>query len=73
MSDKSPIVARKFGPDLKVGDVVRTWFGDQPVVQVLPYKGPYDFICFVARFPGRTGSLEMSIEKGMVYELTLAG
>jgi hypothetical protein len=72
MSEKSPIVARKLGPELKVGDVVRTWFGDQPIVQLLAYKGPFDFICSIACFPGRTGTVDMSIEKGMLYELTLA-
>jgi hypothetical protein len=45
--------------------VLRTWFGNQTILQVLPYSGPFDFICGVAKFP----DAEMSIVCDGRYEV----
>ena len=68
---KSPVIGTKRGSELKVGDVIRTCFGDQPIVQILPYTGPFDFVCGIACMPGRKSAMEMSIERDAIYELTL--
>ncbi|MGF6971494.1 hypothetical protein OKW43_008589 [Paraburkholderia sp. WC7.3g] len=34
----------KRGCELQRGDVLRTWFGNQPILDMLPYCGPFDFI-----------------------------
>ncbi|MDR6449635.1 hypothetical protein J2794_005773 [Paraburkholderia terricola] len=50
----------KRGCDLKRGDMLRTWFGNQTILELLPYSGPFDFICGVAKLP----DAEMSIDRG---------
>ncbi|MBU7442652.1 hypothetical protein [Paraburkholderia fungorum] len=55
----------KQGCDLKRGDVLRTWFGNQTILQVLPYRGPFDFVCGVAKFP----DAEISIVRDGLYEV----
>jgi len=55
----------KRGCELKRGDVLHTWFGNQTILQVLPYSGPFDFICGVAKFP----DAEMSIVCDGRYEV----
>ncbi|MFL9860019.1 hypothetical protein PQR72_30515 [Paraburkholderia madseniana] len=58
----------KRGCELKRGDVLRTWFGNQTILEMLPYSGPFDFICGVAKLP----DAEMSINRGGLYEVLFA-
>ena len=58
----------KRGCDLKRGDVLRTWFGNQTILDMLPYSGPFDFICGVAQLP----DAEMSIVRSELYEVLFA-
>lgn len=60
-------IAIKRGHELMSGDIVRTWFGDQTILTLLPYTGPFEFVCAVARFP----SAEMSIGRDCEYEVLL--
>lgn len=60
-------VVTKLGRELASGDIVRTWFDDQTILTMLPYTGPFEFVCGVAQFP----SAEMSIERDGVYEVLL--
>ncbi|MDR6495985.1 hypothetical protein J2797_005910 [Paraburkholderia terricola] len=55
----------KRGCELKRGDVLCTGFGNQTILDMLPYSGPFDFICCVAKFP----DADMSIERGALYEV----
>lgn len=55
----------KLGCELKRGDVLRTWFGNQTILEMLPYSGPFDFICGVAKLP----HADMSIDRGGLYEV----
>ena len=55
----------KWGGDLKRGDGLRTWFGNQTILDMLSYSGLFGFICCVAKFP----DAEMSIGRGGLYEV----
>jgi hypothetical protein len=55
----------KRGCELKRGDVLRTWFGIQTILDILPYSGPFAFIWGVAKLP----TAQMSIESGRLYEV----
>jgi hypothetical protein len=57
----------KRGCELKRGDVLRTWFGNQTILEMLPYSGPFDFICGVAK--ARLPDADMSIDRGALYEV----
>ncbi len=54
------------GKDLKPGMYMVTWFGTHPITAIDPYTGPFDFICGIARYPGKSG---MSIETKGTYEV----
>ncbi|USX11014.1 hypothetical protein [Paraburkholderia fungorum] len=58
----------KRGCELKRGEVLRTWFGNQTILEILPYSGPFDFIYGVAKLP----DTEMSIDRGGLYEVLFA-
>jgi hypothetical protein len=58
------IVYRR-GAELVSGDVLRAWFGNQTILETLPYTGPFEFICSIARFP----ATEMSIVRAELYEV----
>lgn len=34
----------KYGSELKVGDVISTWFGKQRITALRPYNGPLSYI-----------------------------
>ena len=53
------------GCELKRGDVLRTWFGNQTILDMLPSGGPFAFISGVAKLP----DAQMSIESGRLYEV----
>ena len=58
----------KRGCELKRGEVLRTLFGNQTILEILKYSGPFDFICGVAKLP----DTEMSIDRGGLYEVLFA-
>lgn len=59
------------GRDLRVGDVIDTWFGTQRIVSLQPYTGRYrhDILAGarIARFA--PSSLSMTIEAGAWFDV----
>ncbi|MFM0562161.1 hypothetical protein [Paraburkholderia sediminicola] len=62
-------IVRRRGAELVSGDVLRTWFGNQTILEMRPYTGPFEFICSIARFP----AAEMSIVRDSLYDVMLPG
>jgi hypothetical protein len=60
-------IVRRRGAELVSGNVLRTWFGNQTILEMRPYTGPFGFICGIARFP----ATEMSIVRENLYEVML--
>jgi len=58
------IVSRR-GAELASGDTVTTWYGNHAILEILPYTGPFDFLCGIARF----AVAEMTIERNGLYEV----
>ncbi|RKE23737.1 hypothetical protein B0G76_8417 [Paraburkholderia sp. BL23I1N1] len=58
---------RKRGSELASGDVLRTWYGDHTILDVLPYTGPFDFPCGIAHMP----CADMTIDRNGLYEVLL--
>jgi hypothetical protein len=50
--------------DVKINDIIDTWFGEKRILKIEPYIGPFDFILNVFVFDNGT---KMSNEKGMSY------
>jgi len=71
----------KNGAALREGDVIRFWVtGDRGmrICKIMPYTGPFDFVCGVmclkgARADGEEVTVETVIEKQMQYEVLGVG
>jgi hypothetical protein len=60
---------RARGKDLREGDIIEVWWkpGREQIIELLPYTGPFDFICCIAKFG--VSPVGMSIESENYYEV----